>query len=649
MVAVKGKSTSLSNQPLQENKVVKTAIGAPCFKIYAEPDRVKIRNRDGDNSECKKKSVSLSGRRHQGNENSLKSQFKNSDKIKGKPDSSVKVNIQRKVLADISNARSSFPKPKALNKSKALCVSSKFSTDTWSASSSTSKPLTGEVRTKLTEATGNHHISEKSSENLKDNLRSKIQGCKFISAAISRTSDQMRLPPTRTSLPLPRKVNKANAGDTKEQSIERLERSRGKNGFPVKPRVSRNVGSQSQCWKNRISDGYITMASKGQPDVDGRALSRRSVKPSLKTKTLVINNQRTSSLKSIPGSKRLVADAATSSKTEDYVEKSSSSKQNTSTVNNEPGQDEVCSFCKNNTARTTVDAVANRKSDRRRSFTSILVSKSKSKEDLPNIYDDHNHLEVSEYVDDIYQYYWVMEAEKLPLKGYMEIQTEITPQTRGILINWLIEVHLKFNLMQETLFLMVTLLDQYLSLVNIKKGEIQLVGLTALLLASKYEDFWHPRILDLISVSAESYTRVQMLRMESAFLKTLKFRLNAPTSYVFMLRFLKAAQSSKKFEHLAFYLIELCLVEYEALNYKPSLLCASAIYLARCTMKMAPAWTQLLEKHSHYNESQIRHCAEMILKFQKAAKTGLTKVTYEKYMKLELNRVAAIAPLQVLP
>lgn len=48
--------------------------------------------------------------------------------------------------------------------------------------------------------------------------------------------------------------------------------------------------------------------------------------------------------------------------------------------------------------------------------------------------------------------------------------------------------------MPETLYLMVNLLDRYLSQVNIKKSEMQLVGLTALLLASKYEDFWHPRV-----------------------------------------------------------------------------------------------------------------------------------------------------------
>lgn len=60
-------------------------------------------------------------------------------------------------------------------------------------------------------------------------------------------------------------------------------------------------------------------------------------------------------------------------------------------------------------------------------------------------------------------------------------------------------------------------------------------------------------------------------------------------------------------EHLAFYLIELCLIEYEALKFKPSLLCASAIYVAQCTLQNTPAWTPLLSKHAHYEESQIRH------------------------------------------
>ncbi|KAJ0043821.1 hypothetical protein Pint_18095 [Pistacia integerrima] len=341
-----------------------------------------------------------------------------------------------------------------------------------------------------------------------------------------------------------------------------------------------------------------------------------------------------------------------------------------------------------NPSRDSSDNITRRKSDRRRSYTSLLMARSKFIEDqgevieqekLPSIDDDCNQLEVAEYVDEIYQYYWVIEAQNPPQENYMSIQTDITPQMRGILINWLIEVHFKFELMPETLYLMVTLLDQYLSQVKIKKNEMQLVGLTALLLASKYEDFWHPRIKDLISVSAEAYTRVQMLGLEKLMLKTLKFRLNLPTPYVFMLRFLKAAQSDTKLEHLAFYLIELSLVEYEALKFKSSLLCASAIYVARCTLQMTPAWTSLLVKHARYDVPQIRHislkfvscnhcylmvnytylyfqlfahrrdCAEVILKFHKDAKKGQLKVTYEKYMKPRLSCVAGIKPLDRLP
>ncbi|CAN6684190.1 unnamed protein product [Malus baccata var. baccata] len=97
--------------------------------------------------------------------------------------------------------------------------------------------------------------------------------------------------------------------------------------------------------------------------------------------------------------------------------------------------------------------------------------------------------------------------------------------------------------------------------------------------------------------------------MEKAFLKKLEFRLAAPTPYVLMLRFLKAAQSETKLEHLAFYLIELYLVEYEPLRFKPSLLCAAAaLYVARCTLQSTLAWTPLLCKHTRYEVSQIRYC-----------------------------------------
>ncbi|KAM1988153.1 hypothetical protein ACFX15_035322 [Malus domestica] len=48
-------------------------------------------------------------------------------------------------------------------------------------------------------------------------------------------------------------------------------------------------------------------------------------------------------------------------------------------------------------------------------------------EELPSIDDDCNQLEVSDYVDEIYQYYWVSEAQNPPPENFMSIQADITP------------------------------------------------------------------------------------------------------------------------------------------------------------------------------------------------------------------------------
>jgi hypothetical protein len=46
--------------------------------------------------------------------------------------------------------------------------------------------------------------------------------------------------------------------------------------------------------------------------------------------------------------------------------------------------------------------------------------------------------------------------------GYMEKQNDINEKMRAILVDWLIEVHLKFKLLPETLFLTVNIIDRYL-------------------------------------------------------------------------------------------------------------------------------------------------------------------------------------------
>lgn len=92
-------------------------------------------------------------------------------------------------------------------------------------------------------------------------------------------------------------------------------------------------------------------------------------------------------------------------------------------------------------------------------------------------------------------------------------QFDITDKMRAILIDWLIEVHDKFELMNETLYLTVNLIDRFLSKQAVVRKKLQLVGLVALLLACKYEEVSVPIVEDLVVISDKAYTRNDVLEM----------------------------------------------------------------------------------------------------------------------------------------
>lgn len=76
----------------------------------------------------------------------------------------------------------------------------------------------------------------------------------------------------------------------------------------------------------------------------------------------------------------------------------------------------------------------------------------------------------------------------------MDSQPEISEKMRAILIDWLIEVHQKFELNPETLYLTVNIVDRYLAVTTTSRRELQLVGMSAMLIASKYEEIWAPEV-----------------------------------------------------------------------------------------------------------------------------------------------------------
>lgn len=85
---------------------------------------------------------------------------------------------------------------------------------------------------------------------------------------------------------------------------------------------------------------------------------------------------------------------------------------------------------------------------------------------------------------------------------------------RAILVDWLVEVHLKFKLVPETLYLTVNLIDRYLELVQVPRQKLQLIGVTAMLIASKYEEIYAPEVRDFVYITDRAYTKEEILDQE---------------------------------------------------------------------------------------------------------------------------------------
>ncbi|XP_047314887.1 G2/mitotic-specific cyclin-2-like [Impatiens glandulifera] len=256
--------------------------------------------------------------------------------------------------------------------------------------------------------------------------------------------------------------------------------------------------------------------------------------------------------------------------------------------------------------------------------------------------DAKNPLAVSEYVTDLYSHY--KRIEKTVSSDYLSIQSDISENMRSILIDWLIEVHHKFDLREETLFLIINVIDRFLSKESVMKKNLQLVGLVAMLLACKYEEVSIPVVDDLIFISDKAYTRKDILQMEKLMLNKLQFNMSVPTAYVFIKRFLKAAESDKKLEFMSLYLTELSLVNYKMLKFSPSFLAAAAIYTAQCTLYGVKQWNKTCEWYSSYSEDQLLECSKLIVGFHQNASTGKLTGVYRKYSMSRFGYAAKSEP-----
>lgn len=239
--------------------------------------------------------------------------------------------------------------------------------------------------------------------------------------------------------------------------------------------------------------------------------------------------------------------------------------------------------------------------------------------------EDHDfHLRQSRFAVEIYRNLRKTESSFMASAQYMNGQEDITAKMRAILIDWLVDVHNNFKLQAETLFLTVNIIDRFLERQSVPRRKLQLVGITAMLIACKYEQIYAPITKDFVYISDNAYTEEEILKMESVILNELEFLVTVPSSLKFVRRSLKAVKYSTKYsstrtenqvEHLAEYSLELAMQDMKMLTYKPSEQAAAAVLLANRLVHGEERWTPSVAYHSGgYDVSLLSDCENDLLR-----------------------------------
>ncbi|CAN6338393.1 unnamed protein product [Urochloa humidicola] len=259
------------------------------------------------------------------------------------------------------------------------------------------------------------------------------------------------------------------------------------------------------------------------------------------------------------------------------------------------------------------------------------------------------------YVAEIYRNLMASEIMRRPRPDYMEtLQQEITKSMRGLLIDWLVEVSEEYKLVADTLYLTVYLIDQFLSKNCIQTQKLQLLGITSMLIASKYEEFSAPSVEEFCVITDSTYQKSEVLEMERKVLNDLGFHLSVPTTKTFLRRFLRAAQASciaplSTLGYLANYLAELTLIDYGFLKFLPSMVAASSVFLARWTLNQSDhPWNPTLEYYTSYKSSNIRMCVRALQELQHNTSDCPLKSIREKYGQQKFECVANLRSPELL-
>ncbi|ORX62081.1 A/B/D/E cyclin [Hesseltinella vesiculosa] len=240
--------------------------------------------------------------------------------------------------------------------------------------------------------------------------------------------------------------------------------------------------------------------------------------------------------------------------------------------------------------------------------------------DAPFLDDVRDPMLVAEYAEDIHRFLMRIEKETMPNPGYMKGQPDITWRMRNVLVDWVVEVHFLFMLLPETMYLAVNIIDRFLSNRSVSMCKLQLIGITSLFIACKFEESVTPPVAQFLFMTGNTIYEEDMLTAERYILQCLDFQLGYPNPLHFFRRITSANSvinnpHHSHVRHVAKYFMEISCVDHRFMSNSPSLIAAAALFLAMKCITDGGQWNSELVKLSGYTVYDVKPAVELLLDY----------------------------------
>lgn len=258
-----------------------------------------------------------------------------------------------------------------------------------------------------------------------------------------------------------------------------------------------------------------------------------------------------------------------------------------------------------------------------------------------------------------------LELDAVPCPYMSSLQTAINSKMRSILFDWISQVHTGVNAPatpdgavdpQDMLFRTFSHVDGYLSAKVVQRAELQLAGVACTLVAagldvsSQLQDdaelaSWLAFVTDGACTAEE--VRSMALKVH----EVLAFKMNQPTVYTFLRRYLRRTGWTEESFSLANYLIELAAIDSTFLGYRKQAIAAAATILSRqylsqgIAVRQISSWKAKLLRCAHVDlREELAPCTAAMSRLHNAEHSRSKKFVNKKYSWARLHMVAKIPP-----